>query len=143
MKTVAHAGEEGPPEYIEQALALLHVSRIDHGVRAVESQVLMKKLVTEAIPLTVCPLSNIRLKVYESMNQHPILAMLEQGCLVTVNSDDPAYFGGYMNANYIALSEVLRMTERQALQLARNSFIASFMDDSQKVYWLNKLSTFE
>jgi adenosine deaminase len=124
LLAVAHAGEEGPPEYIWQALDLLKVSRIDHGVRAWEDQRLMQRLIDEQIPLTVCPLSNTKLKVYGNMSEHPILKMLEQGALVTVNSDDPAYFGGYMTENFAALHQALDMSHEQAERLAENSFKA-------------------
>lgn len=121
LLAVAHAGEEGPPEYIWQALDLLKVSRIDHGVRAAEDPRLIDRLVDEQIPLTVCPLSNVKLRVFEAMREHNILALLEWGVKVTVNSDDPAYFGGYVLENFMALQESLQMTEDQASRLAQNS----------------------
>lgn len=121
---VAHAGEEGPPEYIWEALDLLKVSRIDHGVRAAKDPKLIQRLIDEQIPLTVCPLSNTKLCVFEDMSQHNILQMLEQGVKVTVNSDDPAYFGGYVTENFMALHESLGMTEDQARRLAQNSLDA-------------------
>lgn len=122
--TVAHAGEEGPPEYIWEALDLLKVSRIDHGVRASEDPRLIQRLIEEQIPLTVCPLSNTKLRVFQDMSQHNILHMLEQGVKVTVNSDDPAYFGGYVTENFIALEQSLGMTQDQARRLAQNSLDA-------------------
>ncbi|MFC3607808.1 adenosine deaminase [Stutzerimonas tarimensis] len=122
--TVAHAGEEGPPEYIWEALDLLKVSRIDHGVRAAEDPRLIERLIDEQIPLTVCPLSNIKLCVFDDMSQHNILDLLERGVKVTVNSDDPAYFGGYVMENFQALHDSLGMTEKQARQLAKNSMEA-------------------
>ncbi|NWL77571.1 adenosine deaminase [Pseudomonas taiwanensis] len=122
--TVAHAGEEGPPEYIWEALDLLKIERIDHGVRAVEDERLMQRIIDEQIPLTVCPLSNIKLCVFDHMRQHNILDMLERGVKVTVNSDDPAYFGGYVTENFAALHEHLGMTENQAKRLAQNSLDA-------------------
>ncbi|MDH4569998.1 adenosine deaminase [Pseudomonas sp. BN414] len=122
--TVAHAGEEGPPEYIWEALDLLKIERIDHGVRAVEDEQLMQRIIDEQIPLTVCPLSNIKLCVFDHMRQHNILDMLERGVKVTVNSDDPAYFGGYVTENFAALHEHLGMTEDQAKRLAQNSLDA-------------------
>ena len=121
---VAHAGEEGPPEYIWEALDLLKVSRIDHGVRASEDPKLIQRLIEEQIPLTGCPLSNTKLCVFDDMSQHNILQMLEQGVKVTVNSDDPAYFGGYVTENFMALHESLGMTEDQARRLAQNSLDA-------------------
>lgn len=118
---VAHAGEEGPPEYIWQALDLLKVNRIDHGVRAAEDPALLDRLADEQVPLTVCPLSNIKLCVFPDMAQHNILELLERGLNVTVNSDDPAYFGGYVLENFTALRDGLGMTEDQARRLALNS----------------------
>ncbi|NLU12223.1 MAG: adenosine deaminase [Gammaproteobacteria bacterium] len=124
LLAVAHAGEEGPPEYVWEALDLLKVSRIDHGVRAWEDPRLMARLIEEQIPLTVCPLSNTKLRVYQNMSEHPILKMLEQGAMVTVNSDDPAYFGGYLTENFQALHSDLAMTQQQAKRLAENSLNA-------------------
>ena len=124
LLAVAHAGEEGPPEYVWQALDLLKVSRIDHGVRAWEDPRLVARLIEEQIPLTVCPLSNTKLRVYQDMSEHPILEMLEQGVMVTVNSDDPAYFGGYLTENFQALHTGLGMTQQQAQRLADNSLKA-------------------
>lgn len=121
---VAHAGEEGPPEYIWEALDQLGVVRIDHGVRAFEDERLMDRLVDQAIPLTVCPLSNTKLCVFDDMSQHTILKMLDRGLKVTVNSDDPAYFGGYVTENFMALHEGLGMTQAQAQRLAQNSLDA-------------------
>ncbi|MBW0149251.1 adenosine deaminase [Marinobacter arenosus] len=127
---VAHAGEEGPPEYIWQALDELGVVRVDHGVRATEDPALIERLRKDQIPLTVCPLSNIRLKVYDSLKQHPILDLLEGGLKVTVNSDDPAYFGGYMTENFEALRKDLGMTDDQAQRLAQNGFDAALVHTS-------------
>ncbi|TBU78602.1 adenosine deaminase [Pseudomonas daroniae] len=124
LLTVAHAGEEGPPEYIWEALDLLKIERIDHGVRASEDERLMQRIIDEQIPLTVCPLSNTKLCVFEHMGQHNILAMLERGVKVTVNSDDPAYFGGYVSENFAALHQGLGMSEDQARRLAQNSLEA-------------------
>ena len=124
LRAVAHAGEEGPPDYIWQALDLLKVDRIDHGVRAFEDPKLMQRLIDEQIALTVCPLSNTKLKVFQHMQQHTILQMLEQGLKVTVNSDDPSYFGGYMTENFMALHNDLGMTQAQAQQLIDNSWSA-------------------
>lgn len=139
--TVAHAGEEGPPEYIWQALDLLKVSRVDHGVRCVEDPELMTRLLEERIPLTVCPLSNTRLKVFGDMKDHNILQLLDEGLLITVNSDDPAYFGGYMNENFMALHQALNMSREQAVKLACNSFEASFLSDQEKRNILIKLES--
>jgi adenosine deaminase len=129
---VAHAGEEGPAQYIHDAIALLDVQRIDHGVRCVDDQVLVARLAGSRMPLTVCPLSNVRLCVYDSMTEHPILDLLSQGVCVTVNSDDPSYFGGYLCENFEALAQALDMTQSQAIDLCRNSFEASFLDTVDK-----------
>jgi len=140
LKAVAHAGEEGPAEYIENALDILKVSRIDHGVRCTDNEALMDRLVQEKMPLTVCPLSNIKLCVYEHMRDHRILELLDRGLMVTVNADDPAFFGGYLVKNYTELSEHLGMTRRQAAQLAANSIEASFISDEVKKAYLSQLS---
>lgn len=132
FKVVAHAGEEGPPAYVWGALNTLQVDRIDHGVRAYEDDVLMRHLIDTQMPLTVCPLSNIRLRVFEDMAQHNVLDMLERGVKVTINSDDPAYFGGYVHENYMALYQALGMTRVQCRQLALNSIEASFLPDEKK-----------
>lgn len=132
LKAVAHAGEEGPPEYIVQALDLLHVDRIDHGVRCSEDEALMKRLAASQMPLTVCPLSNVRLKVYEHMSEHNILELLDAGLNVTVNSDDPSFFGGYLLENFMSLAEHLNMSEAQAVKLARNSINSSFLTEEEK-----------
>lgn len=132
LKAVAHAGEEGPAQYIWDSLDKLKVDRIDHGVRAVEDAQLMQRLIDQQIPLTVCPLSNTCLKVFAGMEQHNILQMLDAGVCVTVNSDDPAYFGGYIGANFRALQQALNMTEQQLKMLAANSIEASFMSETSK-----------
>jgi adenine deaminase len=140
--TLAHAGEEGPPEYVWEALNLLHVSRIDHGNRSLENPQLVEELVKRKMPLTVCPLSNLKLKVVQDMAQHPLAKMLEKGIMATVNSDDPAYFGGYMNENYIAVAEALNLTKEQIAQLAKNSFAASFLDESTKREMIEKVEAY-
>lgn len=132
LLTVAHAGEEGPAEYVWTSINDLKVSRIDHGVRSAEDSRLMDFLVESKIPLTVCPLSNIKLCVFESMSKHNLQQMLEKGICVTVNSDDPAYFGGYMTENFIALFEHLKLTEVQVNQLVMNSIDGSFASDERK-----------
>ena len=132
LLTVAHAGEEGPAEYVWSAIKDLKVSRVDHGVRSVEDPELMTYLVESRMPLTVCPLSNTKLRVFDDMSRHNILEMLEQGVCVTVNSDDPAYFGGYMTENFDALAQALDMSHDQARQLVLNSVEASFADDARK-----------
>ena len=132
LLTVAHAGEEGPAAYISTALNDLQVSRIDHGVNAIDDQFLIAKLIKNKVPLTVCPLSNTKLQVFSDMSEHTILQMLELGVCVTVNSDDPAYFGGYMTENFAALADSLVMTKEQAKQLVLNSINGSFVSDSRK-----------
>jgi len=132
LLTVAHAGEEGPADYVRGALDLLHVARIDHGNHALDDPALVERLVRERVPLTVCPLSNVRLCVVDTIVNHPLRAMLDKGLFVTVNSDDPAYFGGYLNENYIALQQALGLTDAQLARLARNSFTASFLPTADK-----------
>lgn len=127
LLTVAHAGEEGPPEYMWQALDLLHVARIDHGVRCTEDERLVERLVAEGIPLTVCPLSNVKLRVFPSLEQHNLGDLLRRGVRVTVNSDDPAYFGGYVAQNYADTARALELTTHEVVGLARTSFLASFL----------------
>ncbi|MDM1329028.1 adenosine deaminase [Acinetobacter indicus] len=136
---VAHAGEEGPPEYIWEALDLLKVNRIDHGVRSEEDPALMQRLIQDEMPLTVCPLSNLKLCVVQDMRQHNIRRLLQQGVKVTVNSDDPSYFGGYMNDNFIAITGALDLTADELKQLAINSFEASFLPAAQKQAWIEKI----
>ena len=140
LKRVAHAGEEGPPEYIWGAIQALDVQRIDHGVRSIEDPSLIKHLIESQHPLTVCPLSNIKLKVFDHIQDHNILQLLDLGLMVTVNADDPSYFGGYLNDNYHALIEHLPIGKEQLSQLIKNSFKASFMSDSEKKPWLDRLS---
>jgi adenine deaminase len=131
-RLVAHAGEEGPASYIWDALDLLHVDRIDHGVRAIDDPLLLARLAAERTPLTVCPLSNTRLRVFSAMAEHTIFDLLDKGLCVTVNSDDPAYFGGYMGANYQALVDHLQASKEQLRQLALNSVEASWLESHQK-----------
>ena len=132
LRAVAHAGEEGPPEYVREALELLEVVRIDHGNAAVEDDDLVAELVRRRMPLTVCPLSNVRLRVVSGMRDHPLGRMLDLGLLVTVNSDDPAYFGGYVNDNYVAVAEAVGLDREDLVRLARNSFEASWLDAPRK-----------
>ncbi|MQW92953.1 adenosine deaminase [Acinetobacter wanghuae] len=136
---VAHAGEEGPAEYVWEALDLLKVNRVDHGVRSEEDPQLLQRLIQEKMPLTVCPLSNLKLCVVDDMQQHNIRRLLQQGVHVTVNSDDPSYFGGYMNDNFIAIADALDLTEQELKQLAINSFEASFISDQTKQKWIQKI----
>ncbi|HLG25631.1 MAG TPA: adenosine deaminase [Candidatus Gracilibacteria bacterium] len=131
-KTVAHAGEEGPVEYVREALVMLEVQRIDHGNHAMDDENLIKELVDHQIPLTVCPLSNLKLKVVQNLMDHPLKKMLDRGLLVTINSDDPAYFGGYVLENYLAIAEALGLTVENIRTLAKNSFRASFLTDEEK-----------
>ena len=138
---VAHAGEEGPAEYVWEALDLLKVNRIDHGVRSEEDSVLMQRLIDEKMPLTVCPLSNLKLCVVDDMQQHNIRRLLQKGVHVTVNSDDPSYFGGYMNDNFIAITEALDLNTDELKQLAINSFEASFISDAEKAKWTNVIKS--
>ncbi|WP_164992400.1 adenosine deaminase [Streptomyces sp. L2] len=132
LRRVAHAGEEGPPEYITEALDVLGVERVDHGLRCVEDPALVERLVRERIPLTLCPLSNVRLRAVDSLAAHPLPAMLDAGLLCTVNSDDPAYFGGYAGDNFAAVRDTLGLTEERLRELARNSFLASFLEDDEE-----------
>ncbi|MBN2231453.1 MAG: adenosine deaminase [Deltaproteobacteria bacterium] len=140
--TVAHAGEEGHADYIRQALDSLHVRRIDHGVRCLEDDELVAELVRRDIPLTVCPLSNVRLRVFASMREHPLKRMLDRGLRVTVNSDDPAYFGGYVNGNYLAAAEALGLGRGDIVTLARNSFVAAFLSPAERRHYLDEVDAF-
>jgi len=137
--TVAHAGEEGPPEYIWEALNLLKVSRIDHGVRSLEDEKLVQHLKENKIPLTVCPLSNVKLKVFKDLKEHNLKKLMKADLLVTINSDDPAYFGGYMNQNFIQTANALDLTIGQVALLAKNSFQASFLEESEKRKYFNQI----
>lgn len=139
LKAVAHAGEEGPPAYIWSALDQLQVERIDHGVQSIHDTALLERLAKERVPLTVCPLSNLKLCVYSDLNLHPIKRLLDLGLCVTINSDDPAYFGGYINDNYLHTFESLGLGERDAIAFAKCSFEASFMSQAQKDHWLERL----
>lgn len=136
---VAHAGEEGPPQYVYEALDLLKVERIDHGVRAEEDDVLMRRLIAEQMPLTVCPLSNLKLKVVSELARHNLHRMLGRGVLVTVNSDDPAYFGGYMNQNFADVADALDLSENDIRALCKNSFKASFLCEDKKEMWCRRV----
>lgn len=138
---VAHAGEEGPAKYVWEALDLLKVNRIDHGVRSEEDPALMQRLIAEKMPLTVCPLSNLKLCVVDDMAQHNIRRLLQQGVHVTVNSDDPSYFGGYMNDNFVAITEALSLSNDELKKLAQNSFEASFISDAEKQKWIAEIQS--
>ena len=139
FKLVAHAGEEGPPAYIWSALDVLHAQRIDHGVQAIHDEALMARLAKERIPLTVCPLSNQKLCVFPNLGDHNVGQMLERGLCVMLNSDDPAYFGGYLNDNYVQTFDALKLNAGHAYQLASNSFEASFVSPDQKALWRQQL----
>ena len=140
--TVAHAGEEGPPRIHVEALDLLKVSRVDHGVRCMEDPALVDRLVRERVPLTVCPLSNVRLRVVDKLADHPLRRMLEAGLVATCNSDDPAYFGGYVGDNFSESAVALGLTDAELIALARNSFEASFIDESTSSRYLADIDSF-
>lgn len=139
LRIVAHAGEEGPPEYIRQALDLLHVERIDHGVRLLEDSALTARVREAGICLTVCPLSNVKLCVFKHLSQHNLKKLLATGLKATINSDDPAYFGGYLLENYIACAETLGLSDVELYVLARNSLECSFASSSDKTHWICEL----
>ena len=141
-KLVAHAGEEGPASYIWSTLDVLNVQRIDHGIRAIDDPDLMLRLIESQMPLTICPLSNVKLRVFDTMASHTILDMLDLGVCVTVNSDDPSYFGGYMTENFLALYDSLELSRDQAIRLINNSIDASFAEDSRKKELSNLLQTY-
>jgi adenosine deaminase len=140
--TVAHAGEEGPPEYIWEAIQDLKVHRIDHGVRALEDKSLINELKRRRIPLTVCPLSNIKLRVFKDIREHNFKTLFDQGLCVTVNSDDPAYFGGYVVENYLALQNAFQLTRDDIAQLAVNSFNAAFISQDKKDIFIDQIKKF-
>ncbi len=139
---VAHAGEEGPAEYIWEALELLKIERLDHGNRALDDTELLKALAEKQMALTLCPLSNLKLCVVEDLKQHPLRKMMQAGLLVTVNSDDPAYFGGYMNANFNAIAEALDLTKNELTTLAINSFKGSFLSKEDKEHYIQKVKAY-
>ncbi len=139
LRPVAHAGEEGPPEYITEALDLLAVERIDHGVRCVENPNLVARLATEQTPLTVCPLSNVKLRVFDSLDQHNLKQLLTDGLCVTINSDDPAYFGGYIGKNFVDTQRALDLDLDDIHTLARNAFSASFLDEPDKARHISEV----
>ena len=140
LRLVAHAGEEGPPEYIWSALDVLKVERIDHGVQSTRDPALMQRLAADRIPLTVCPLSNLKLCVFPDLAQHNLGALLDAGLVATVNSDDPAYFGGYMNENFLQTFAATGLTAQQAWQLAANSFEGSFIDAPTRARYMQRLN---
>lgn len=140
--TVAHAGEEGPAEYIWEALQLLNVSRIDHGNACLTDELLVKELADRKMPLTLCPLSNLKLKVVTDLKDHSLKIKLSKGLMATINSDDPAYFGGYMDENYFAIAEALDLTEAELCLLAKNSFAASFLSEGEKQRMIRKVDEY-
>jgi adenosine deaminase len=142
LKVVAHAGEEGPPDYVWQALDVLKVDRIDHGNRALEDAALVQRIVSDGLTLTVCPLSNLKLCVVDDLAQHPLRRMLAAGLRATVNSDDPAYFGGYVNANFVAVADALNLTRDEIITLARNSFTGSFLPPAEQAVHLAAIDSF-
>ncbi|QZT38024.1 adenosine deaminase [Halosquirtibacter xylanolyticus] len=142
LKVVAHAGEEGPSAYVWEAIELLKVDRIDHGNRCVEDVELMAEIHRSDLALTMCPLSNLSLKVVSDLSEHPLLELMERGIRVTINSDDPAYFGGYLSENYMQLSNALNLTKEQIIQLARNSFDASFITEKVRESYHKKIDAF-
>ena len=142
LKLVAHAGEEGPPAYVYEALDLLKVDRIDHGVRSIEDDALVERLATTRVPLTVCPLSNLKLCVFDDMAKHTLKALLARGVAVTINSDDPAYFGGYVNDNYFATVDALNLSDAEVHTVIRNSFEAAFVDDAQRDALIARLDAY-
>jgi len=142
FKLVAHAGEEGPAEYIWEALDLLNVDRIDHGNRCLSDDKLVERLVKDQIALTLCPLSNVELKVIQEMKEHPVAQMLDKGILATIHSDDPAYFGGYMNENYLETAKALNLNNDQLMQLAINGFEASWLSPEEKDTHISKVRAY-
>lgn len=143
LRTVAHAGEEGPPEYVWEALDLLRIDRIDHGNRALEDPALVERIAADKKALTVCPLSNLKLCVVSDLKNHPLRRMLDAGLIAMINSDDPAYFGGYLNDNYIATAQALDLTKAELITLAKNSFIGSFLTDSEIKPYLAQIDAWE
>jgi len=137
--TVAHAGEEGPPAYIWEALDLLKVQRIDHGVRCLEDPALVERLVDEQMPLTVCPLSNVKLRVFDTLEQHNLKQLLQAGLCATINSDDPAYFGGYIGENYLRTQQALNLSDADIHALTKNAFTASFLSNADKQRYIAEL----
>ena len=142
FKVVAHAGEEGPAEYVKQAIELLEVDRIDHGNHCLDDDILTAQIAHKNLALTVCPLSNLKLKVVKDLTDHPIKTMLKKGLMATINSDDPAYFGGYINANFYQLAEAVDLSDDEIFTLVENSFKASFLPDSIKAIHLKALNAF-
>ena len=143
LRRVVHAGEEGPPDYVWQAINDIRVDRIDHGNRALEDQKLVRELVERQVPLTVCPLSNLKLGGVSDLREHPLKRMLDANLMATVNSDDPAYFGGYVNDNYQQVADALELSASDLVQLAKNSFVRSFLDEGTKNDWIQTIEVLE
>ncbi len=143
LKLTAHAGEEGPPEYVWEALDTLRVNRIDHGNRSLEDENLTKRIIEEQIALTVCPLSNLKLKVVDDLSMHPLKTMIDKGMKATVNSDDPAYFGGYLNDNFIQTADALDLSKNDIFKLVKNSFEASFIEKNKKDKIIQNLENYK
>ncbi|GAA0590749.1 adenosine deaminase [Streptomyces crystallinus] len=143
LRKVAHAGEEGPPSYITEALDVLGVERVDHGLRALEDPELVARLVRDRVPLTLCPLSNVRLRAVSSLSAHPLRRMMEAGLMCTVNSDDPAYFGGYAGDNFDAVGAALSLSSEELRGLARNSFLAAFLGEGERGRYLAEVAAYE
>ena len=139
--TVAHAGEEWPAEYIWEAINLLNISRIDHGNHSIDDEKLVQTIVEKKLPLTMCPLSNLKLKVQSDLSKHPLKTLMDKWIIVTINSDDPAYFGWYIEENYIAITEALHLSQEDIIQLAKNSFAGSFLDDESKNKMIEKFDS--
>ena len=142
LKLCAHAGEEGPPAYVHEALDLLHIDRMDHGNRSMEDEALVERLAASQMTLTVCPLSNLKLCVVKGLKDHPVPEMLRRGLHVTLNSDDPAYFGGYVNDNYRALAEAVGLSREQITTIARNSFEGSFLSEAEKAARMGEVDAY-
>ncbi len=142
FRIVAHAGEEGPSDYVKGALDLLKADRIDHGNNSLQDDELVEELVLRQVPLTLCPLSNLALKVIDKLEDHPLQEMLQKGLLVTINSDDPAYFGGHLNDNYVRIAEALDLSKKEVVQLAKNSFKGSFLTEEEQAMYFDKIDRF-
>jgi adenosine deaminase len=142
LRLVAHAGEEGPAGFVRDALDVLKVERIDHGIRAIDDAALVERLAKDGTILTICPLSNVRLCTVKSLDAHPLRKLYEAGVKVTINSDDPAYFGGYLHENYIQTARALNLTEPELADIAANSFRGAFLTDTEKAAYLARIGTY-
>jgi adenosine deaminase len=142
LRVVAHAGEEGPASFVRDALDVLEVERVDHGIRAIDDPVLVERLARKGTILTVCPLSNIRLRAVKTLVEHPLRRLFEGGVRVTINSDDPAYFGGYLHENYRATAEALNLTRQELAEIAVNSFRGAFIAEAEKAAWIDRIDAY-